>query len=261
MNRETIKNNLQTILIGSEVIVMDEVDSTNDVAKRYLEKDAHDGLVIIANSQSRGKGRLKRSWISVPEVGIYLSVILKPRISPDHIPQLTLLAGVAAVSAVNAFSRTPARLKWPNDILLKGKKLCGVLCEYCPPEENKGGIVMGIGINVNHGPSQFPEDLRNTATSLKIENGEPVDRLALILSVLNHLDQEYEAYLLGGEQQVIKKWADHSDMFGKHILLTQGSSSTGGTAVGLDSLGRLKVLTDDGREQVFDSGEVTLSLP
>ncbi len=260
LDAEKIKNNRKTVLIGSEVLVFDAVDSTNTLAKKYLQQKVQEGLVVIADSQTQGRGRLGRSWHSLPGMGLYLSAVLKPRVAPEHLSQLTLLAGVAAVLTVNEFTSQKVRLKWPNDILINGKKLAGILCEYCVFDNGDTGVILGIGINVNHTASDFPEELRTTATSLLLETGHRIDRLTLTLSLLEHLDQQYQAYLLGGEQGVIRQWAEHTDMFGKKVRITRGRESITGTATGLDSWGNLLLRTETGEEMAFDSGEVSLDL-
>ncbi|MCH8157826.1 MAG: biotin--[acetyl-CoA-carboxylase] ligase [Nitrospinae bacterium] len=253
-----IKNNLDCVLIGSEIVFLPEIDSTNDLVKGYLENNAEEGLVVIAETQTAGKGRFGRTWHSPAEAGIYLSVLLKPRLAPDHLPRLTLMAGVAAVCALNQFSRRRATLKWPNDILIRGKKVCGLLCEHARSSEGTTGVVIGVGINVNHLPGQFPEELKATATSLLIENDAPVERVPLIRSFLNHLDQEYQTYLMDGGQEMLRKWGDNTDLFEKQVTVTRGSDITCGTALRLDESGRLVVRTENGNEESFDSGEVTL---
>ncbi|NIQ01500.1 MAG: biotin--[acetyl-CoA-carboxylase] ligase, partial [Nitrospinaceae bacterium] len=189
-----------------------------------------------------------RSWFSRPGVGIYLSLWLQPPLAPDHLPRLTLLAGLAAVRAVDAYSRGRASLKWPNDVLLNGKKMAGILCEFCETSAGDPGVILGIGINVNHSVEDFPKELRAIATSLRIENGEPVDRTGLILSLLHHLDQEYQAFLVGGEMELAAKWSEHTDMFGQRIALTRGREVLHGTALGLDAWGNLRMRTSEGRE-------------
>ena len=258
LSAEKIKKNLTPLRVGSEILVFDALDSTNDLAKQYLEKDAAEGLVLIAESQTGGRGRMGRSWLSLPGVGLYLSVILKPKIQPQRMPQLPLLAGLATTLAVNEFTRRKTRLKWPNDVLLNGRKLCGILCEYYLASSGEAGVVVGIGINVNHSPQDFPDDLKSSATSLLIETGNPVDRLALVRALIVNLDQQYTAFLDNGEQAVIEKWLQNSDMAGKQITVTQGKSSTRGIALGLDPQGRLLMLSEKGVELAFDSGEVSL---
>ena len=252
-----IKSRSGFTLIGSEILAVEDVDSTNELAKRYFQKAAPEGMVFLAESQNKGKGRAGRTWYSPEKSGIYMSVLLKPDLETIQVPPLTLMAGVATVKAVNEFSRSPAALKWPNDILLNGKKLGGILCELSF-HEDRSAVVIGIGINVNTEKSQFPADLQEMATSLLQANGEPVDRAQLVISLLDNLDREYQTFLKEGTPALAKSWAQHTEMFGKQIRLTHKAKSITGTAQRLDDEGRLVILTEDGKEMAFDSGEVTL---
>lgn len=257
LDAEKIKNGLRPGSIGSEVLVFDAVKSTNDLARRHLEKGAREGLVLIADSQFSGRGRMGRSWISPPGVGVYLSVLLKPRMEPKRLPQLTLLAGLAAALAVNEFTPRKAQLKWPNDVLLNGKKCSGILCEYHSSQNGETGVIVGVGINANHSPADFPEELKPSATSLKIETRNSVDRPALIRALLRHLDREYSAFQLD-EGGIINRWMENTDMFGKSISVARGGSVIQGAAIGLDPQGKLTLLTEKGEELALDSGEVSL---
>ncbi len=233
----------------------DSVESTNDIAKQLAGNSDKDGVVILADSQTQGKGRLGRTWYSEENVGIYLSILLKPALAPEQLAQLTLVAGVVLVQTINEFSRTRAYLKWPNDVLLNGKKVAGILTENY--QENKlSGVILGIGINVNH--ARFPVHLQYIATSMAMENGEIFERLPLITFLLNHLDQEYRTFLSEGVSATVDQWNQNSDMFGKHITMTQGTQTFSGTAMKLDEEGHFVLLTDYGEEIAFDSGEVTL---
>ena len=250
-DQKWIQSQLQAEHIGREVIICNTVGSTNDVAKRL----AKEGAVILADKQSQGKGRLGRTWYSEGNVGIYLSTFLKPSLPPEQMTRITLVAGVALVQAINEFSQTRAYLKWPNDILLNGKKVAGILTENY---QNKtgSGVVLGIGINVNH--AHFPVPLQHIATSMAMENGEIYERLPLITFLLNHLDQEYRSFLNEGVSAIVDQWNQNSDMFGRHVSLTQGTQTFLGTAMKLDEEGQLVIMMDNGEEIAFDSGEVTL---
>ena len=253
-----IKDNLNCVRIGSAVMLLPDIDSTNSLVKKYLLNGADEGLVAVAESQTDGRGRLGRTWHSPPETGVYLSVLLKPHLEPDHFPLFTLLAGVAAVLTINEFSHKRASLKWPNDILVNGKKICGLLCELIQNPGEPNGLIIGIGINANHLAEQFPEDLKNTATSLRIVNGSPVDRVTIIRSLLMNLDREYQTYLTEGNRSVIKKWNLNTDLFGKKVSVNHRSTIITGIAMRLNESGRLVLRKDNGHEEVFDSGEVTL---
>lgn len=257
-----IRKNLNCIRIGSTVKFLSEVDSTNNVVKKYFLNGADEGLVAVAESQTEGRGRMGRIWHSPPETGVYLSVLLKPYLDSDHIPPFALLAGVSAVLTINEFSHQRASLKWPNDILINGKKICGLLCELVQNQREPGtsGLIIGIGINTNHLVEQFPEDLKNIATSLRIENGLPIDRLKVIRSLLINLDQEYQAFLTKGKQPMIEKWSLNSDLFGEKVSVNRGSTIITGTATRLNELGQLILRRDNGHEEALDSGEVTIKM-
>ena len=253
-----IKENLNCVQIGSEILFLPEIDSTNNLVKEYANNNAQEGLVIIAESQTGGRGRMGKFWHSPPETGIYLSILLKPNLKPDHLSFITLLAGVSAISTINEISHQPANLKWPNDILINDKKVCGLLCEMTQEKGNSFSVVIGIGINVNQLPEQFPKDLKKTATSLRIVNGSPINRLTVIQSLLTTLDREYRFFLAEGGHSVIKKWKLNTDLFGKKVSVKRGSVIITGTAMNLDELGRLVLRRDNGHAEVIDSGEVTL---
>jgi len=254
-DQQWIQSQLRGEHIGREMMTYDSVDSTNNTAKRLVGESDKEGTVILADSQTQGKGRLGRAWYSEEKVGIYLSILLKPSLPPEQIAQITLVAGVALVEAINEFSRVRAYLKWPNDILLNGKKVAGILTENFQ-EKKHSGIILGIGINVNH--SRFPVHLQHIATSMAMENGEIYERLPLITFLLNHMDQEYRSFLNEGISNIVSQWNLNSEMFGKHISLTQGTETFIGTAMKLDEEGQLVILMDNGEEIAFDSGEVTL---
>ncbi len=250
-----IENQLETARIGWQIISYDEVDSTNILAKHLLDQGEPEGTAILADCQTQGKGRMGRTWYSQKEMGIYLSLLLKPRLPPERVHQLTLVAALAVADAINAFSTTQATLKWPNDVFIKEKKISGILSKNIASGDHSG-VVIGIGINVNH--SRFPAPIDSLATSLFIENGETTDRKLVIATLLRNFDRQYQAYFDQGMAKVAERWAKNSEMFEKKIQVTRGQESFGGTALRLDSNGRLVVLTETGREVSLDSGEVTL---
>ena len=253
-----VKDNLNCVHIGSDIVFLPEIDSTNNLAKEHAKNNAQEGLVIIAESQTGGRGRMGRFWHSPPETGIYLSILLKPNLKPDQLSFITLLAGVSAISTINEFSHQRGNLKWPNDILINDKKVCGLLCEMTQERGDSFSVVIGIGINVNQVPEQFPEGLKKTATSLRIVNGSPMNRLTVIRSLLTTLDREYQFFLTEGGHSVIKKWRLNTDLFGKKVAVKRGSATITGTAMNLDESGRLVLRRDNGHDEVIDSGEITL---
>ena len=250
-----IRSQVNTELIGREILTYDSVESTNDLAKEMVADWDKEGTVILADSQTLGRGRHGRSWHSEKGLGIYLSTVVIPELPPEHIPQITMVAGVALGQAINQFSQTQAHLKWPNDILLNEKKVAGILTENYQ-DHGHSGVIIGIGVNVNH--SRFPIPLQHIATSMAMENGQSFDRLPLIPALITQLDSEYRSFLEQGLPSTLHQWSQNSEMFGMHLSLTQGDTTHTGTAIKLDEQGRLVVLLDTGEERAFDSGEVTL---
>ena len=232
---------------------LSKTDSTNAEIERSLSAHSlEENLVVIADSQTKGKGRLGRAWHSEPKTGIYISTLIRPNITPEQLPILTLMAGLATVIAVNEFISQPALLKWPNDLLLKGKKIAGILCEY--HSIKNPAVIIGIGINVNQ--VQFPAGLKDIATSLKLEFGEDINRTALIKSLITQLDLQYKKFQNNKVQAILNNWTRNTDLFGKTISLNKGNQIINGEAIRLDNHGRLVILNDSGKEVAFDSGEV-----
>lgn len=235
---------------------LSETDSTNaEISRSLADHPPEEGLIVLADSQTGGKGRLGRIWHSAPGTGIYISSLIRPNLPPEKLPLLTLMAGLAAAIAVNEFTSEPARLKWPNDLLLNGKKIAGVLCEY--HSLKIPAVIIGIGINVNH--NEFPPDIKEIATSLKLETGLETNRTELIKQLVSQLDFQYNELKDNKIEMLIDRWTQHTDLFGKTIALQKGSKSITGKAIRLDHLGRLVIANESGEETALDSGEVSLS--
>jgi BirA family transcriptional regulator, biotin operon repressor / biotin---[acetyl-CoA-carboxylase] ligase len=232
-----------------------ETDSTNAEIIRYLSSHpSEERLIVIADCQTGGKGRSGRVWHSAPGTGIYLSMLIQPNLSPEQLPIVTLMAGLATAIAVNEFIPQPAQLKWPNDLLLNNKKIAGVLCEYHATKIP--AVIIGIGINVNQ--TDFPSDIKDIATSLKLESGIETNRTTLIKQLVTQLDFQYSELKKNKVQALIDNWTHHSDLFGKSISISKGEKSITGKAIRLDPLGRLVILNESGKEIVLDSGEVRI---
>jgi BirA family biotin operon repressor/biotin-[acetyl-CoA-carboxylase] ligase len=259
----TLMNNLADIqqgfhprIIGSRIEIGDQVDSTNEIAKKCIRQGCAEGLVVVADSQTQGKGRAGRSWTSAPEVGIYFSTVIYPE-KKDLLPQITLMSGVASILSIQEFCQAKITLKWPNDILSGNKKLCGILCETCPTANDSPAVVLGIGINVNQ--LTFPDEIQSAATSLKIlNNGASVDRNVLIQSLMRHIDSEYLSLTLpGGTDRLIEKWSNYSDLFGKEITFKVGNTAIRGRAIGLNEAGNLIIASENGDQTAYGAGEIT----
>lgn len=180
------------IVVGREIIVLAETDSTNDLAARAGRAGAAEGLVIFAESQRAGRGRLDRKWISSPGLGLLFSVLLRPILPPAQWPQLTFCAALAVACTVEAFTPSKVRIKWPNDVLADGRKIAGILLET--HQQTAPFVVVGIGLNMLQTAHDFPPDLRDKVTSIAIQNDQPPDRRAVAAELLRTFNQLYHEW-------------------------------------------------------------------
>jgi len=223
-----------------------KVDSTNTVAMRLGEQGEAHGAVVLAEEQTAGRGRAGRSWISEKSLGIHCTVLLRPPIAPAHAPLLTLVAGLAARDAVVEELDALPDIRWPNDLLVNGRKFCGILTEMHAEPDRMHWAVIGIGINVNQ--AKMPAELAEVATSLRIETGKVHSRLELLIRLLRHLDRYYNQFLVEGPVPIVRRFAEVSSYFqGKRVQISTATESFTGTTAGLDSSGVLRVSRDDGR--------------
>jgi BirA family biotin operon repressor/biotin-[acetyl-CoA-carboxylase] ligase len=250
---------LSTERIGARrLICFRETDSTNDVAFKLAEEGAEEGTVVVAESQRRGKGRLGRQWESPPGVNLYCSIILRPPILPYHASQLTFLSAVAVARAVAATTSLQPTIKWPNDVLVGGLKVAGLLNEMSAETEKVNFVVLGIGININMNRSQFPADLRHPATSLAIETGGTVSRIGVTRALLEALDALYGDYLSHGYEPVRAEWLLRSNMVGCQVRVSFHDSEVTGEVTGIDDDGALMLKLPNGRPERILAGDVTI---
>ena len=246
-------------LIGNEILFFPEIDSTNREAHDRARGGAGEGTVILADSQSRGKGRRGRFWESPPGANLYLSIILRPPIFPSHAPQITLLAGVAAARALSAVSGLECLIKWPNDIFLRGKKLGGILAEMEGEGSGVRFIILGIGVNVNSRREDFPVSLGAAATSLHAESGKEISRAAAAAELFRELEKEYTAFIREGfSARLREEWNRLSWINGKRVILTSPEGTLSGRALGLDTDGALLLVDGEGKTRRFIAGDVSL---
>ncbi|ALC17150.1 bifunctional biotin--[acetyl-CoA-carboxylase] synthetase/biotin operon repressor [Desulfuromonas soudanensis] len=251
-----IKSGLDTGIIGSEILYFDELDSTNARARQIGDAGGADGTLVIADRQTAGKGRMGRQWVSPPGVNLYASVLLRPPIPPWQAPQLTFLSAVAVARAIEEISGVRPRVKWPNDVLLDGKKVAGLLNEMNAETEGIRYVILGIGVNLNMGAHQFPADLRYPATSLRLHTGGPVSRLAFVQSLLRHLDALYQKCLSEGFSPVIAAWEGFFDLVGKPVEVDFQDRVVRGVVEGLDDIGALLLRLADGTLERVLAGDV-----
>jgi BirA family biotin operon repressor/biotin-[acetyl-CoA-carboxylase] ligase len=251
---------LQTRFLGTPLHFFTTIDSTNTYAARLARDGAPEGTAVIADSQSGGKGRLGRSWISPPGVNLYLSAILRPAVPAATVPQLNLLAAVAvADTIVQVCGLTPA-IKWPNDVLVGGKKVCGILAEMQTETGVLRSVVLGIGVNLNAPLSAFPEELRDKASSLLLSGGQLVDRPVFAAALLTHLEKLYVLWLEEGFLALRPAWEHHAAwMLGTQIIVAAPEGTVAGTVLGLDSDGALLLQEgNSGTSRRLLAGDVTV---
>ncbi|MDI3481889.1 MAG: BirA family transcriptional regulator [Tepidanaerobacteraceae bacterium] len=242
--------------LGNRIYYFSSIDSTNTQAKKLAQQGAPHGTLVIADEQTGGKGRMGRSWLSPAGEGIWVSVILKPRFMPFDAPKLTILTAVAVVEAIRRETCIPAEIKWPNDILVEGKKVCGILTEMSAELDALNFVVIGIGINVNS--DFFPEEIRDKAISLKMALGETVKRLDIMSCFLERLEYHYNASISQGFESVFEKWRKLCCNLGKPVEIVAGSKVITGIALNIDAQGALMIKKDNGEIEKVLSGDVSL---
>jgi len=253
---ESIQTGLECRLVGSQVRCLDETDSTNLQACRLGDEGEADGLVVIADRQSTGKGRLGRQWESPAGVNLYASILLRPPILPFEAPKLTFLSAVAVCRAITSCTGLQATVKWPNDILLDGAKVAGLLNEMSSETDQVHYVVLGIGVNLNMRADQFPADLRYPATSLAIIAGQPVSRLDFTRTLLREIDALYQVYLEQGSKPIMSAWTELCDLTGKSVQVDCNDLRIEGTMIGLAEDGALLVRDKTGKIEIIYAGDV-----
>lgn len=251
---EVIADGLKTKLLGRKVKYLEKVDSTNNVAKRLAEEGAEEGTIVLAEEQVGGRGRLERSFISPFAQGVWFSLILRPTFLPMEVSKMTLLAAVAITKALHKLGLVESGIKWPNDILVRGRKVVGILTELNASMERINYLVMGIGINTGLSKKTLPKDLKKVVTSFAIEN-IPVRRQVLLQEVLLQLERYYEIAETEGFKPILEEWKVLSVMLGSEVNVVEPNRTFSGMAVDLDDSGNLIVETENGRETVL-AGDV-----
>ncbi len=246
-----IKAGLKTSVIGKAIHYFKETESTNIIA-REIASSVEEGTVVIAESQTGGRGRLGRKWLS-PEGGIWLSIILKPRIQPLYAPRITLLAGVAVAKTIRSIG-LQARIKWPNDVLINGKKVCGILTEIGAEMDMVDYCVVGIGIDANVDTESFPEEFRESSTSLKKELGHEINRVEFVQRLLEEFEILYLKFQNEGFPSILEEWRNMSATIGEWVKITTQTRTVYGEAIGVDNEGALILETSDGQLEKIVAG-------
>ncbi len=256
ITKEELEHQITTKIFGKQIYYKEEIDSTNTEAKRQAMEGAPHGLLILAEQQTMGKGRLGRSWSSPKGTGIWMSLLLKPDFKPEKASMLTLVTALSVTDAIRKGTGLEAWIKWPNDIVVNRKKVCGILTEMNALANQIYYIIVGIGINVN--TKEFPEEIREIATSLQIEKGMTIQRSLLISKVLEELEKNYEQFLQAGDLKfLLEKYNKRLINCHKQVKMIGSSGTFAGTAKGINAKGELLIQTDNGLVEVR-SGEVSV---
>jgi BirA family transcriptional regulator, biotin operon repressor / biotin---[acetyl-CoA-carboxylase] ligase len=248
----------KTKVIGRDIRVFQETTSTNDIIEKLARDGVKEGAVVFAESQTKGRGRLGRKWMSPAGKGLWFSVLLRPDLRPQQATQLTVAAATALVRAVESETGLKAGIKWPNDLLVRGKKIAGILTELNAELDRVKYIVLGIGVDVNQTANEFPADLRKIATSLKAEADAPVSRPELAVAILRELDHDYARVCSGRFAAVADEWESYCTTIGQRVAIRIGDRQVSGRAESLGEDGALILRTDHGHLETIIGGDVTL---
>jgi len=253
---EEIEPHLATRWMGRRMIYLQETDSTNLRAREIGDAGEPEGLVVLADGQSAGRGRLGRRWISPPGLNLYASVLLRPDIGPGEASQLTFLAAAAVARTVAAAGDLRPTVKWPNDVLLDGRKTAGILSEMNAETEKVNYVILGIGVNLNMSADQFPEDLRFPATSVALAAGRPIPRAVFAANLMGQLEELYLVYKQHGFAPVKAAWEEHFDWQGQMVAVENPGGGLTGRVVGIDEVGALLLRMENGTLHQVVAGDV-----
>ncbi len=257
-NEDLLRKSLAGKLIGHKLYYFPQTGSTNDDAFRLGVEGLPEGTVVLADSQTKGKGRMARIWHSPAGSNIYTSLILRPDLQPADAPQISLVAGVAVAELLEQHCSGRVELKWPNDVLIAGKKICGILAQMKTAGEDVDFVVVGIGINVNIRPNQFPMEMRDIVISLSSETGREINRHDLIISLYENFAKWYKKLLQNGFAAIKERWLDLAPMIGHDVQIMFQNEKIIGKALDLADDGSLIILTPDNEKLKISAGDATI---
>jgi len=256
ITQETLSDHLKRNPFIAEAHYFETVGSTNTIACQMALAGAREGEIVVADAQTKGKGRLDRTWQSPPGKNLYISTILRPKIEPAMAPQITLMAGVAVAELFSGCCPGDVSIKWPNDVLIRGRKACGILTEMKAAAGSLDFIILGIGLNINMNREDFEPSLRKTATSLKIETGEDHDRLDMLSKQFDLIEKWYKVFLNAGFPGLRDAWLRYADIPGKRIKVVYKDEFQTGVVTGIDDDGTILMQREDGVAERVIAGDV-----
>lgn len=257
---DLVKDRLRARLFGKQIFTFERLASTNDFAKRLAKGGRNVGTIVIAEEQTRGRGRQSRPWHSPPGTGLWLTLILSPTIKRSDLGLIPLLSGVSVAQTLEQFGFQPS-LKWPNDVLINGKKVCGILGESEFRYNELDVLIVGIGINVNQTATDLPNDIRDTATSLRQASGNPVDRLSLLISLIENFERNHSIFSNDRREALLEEWRKRCPFFGQNITVRNDQIYISGIFEAVDINGQLRLRTNDGNVEIVNAGEPLMNGP
>jgi BirA family biotin operon repressor/biotin-[acetyl-CoA-carboxylase] ligase len=258
IDEKILQKSLSDGLIGQNVIYLKTVGSTNEHAFGLAARGAPEGTVVLADEQRKGRGRLQRVWQSPPGRNIYTSVVLRPPFKAAVAPRITLMAGVAVADCLGEYVTEGVSLKWPNDVLIGGRKVCGILTEMKAIGDQVDFVIVGIGLNVNMRREEFDREIRSRATSVLEETGAAASRQDLAVRLYRSLEKWYKTLLEGGFPPVRERWLACAGIQGKKIRTGPGEDAQHGEVLGVDEDGALLIADDHGRRQRVITGDIVI---
>lgn len=251
---DEIGYNLNTKIFAKKIISFSSTTSTNDVAYKLAEQGQDEGALVVAEEQSRGRGRMERKWLSPPGVGIYASLILRPKITPIEAGKITLMGAVSIAKIIRKLYGITALIKWPNDVFIENEKICGILTEMNAEQDLIKFVILGMGVNVNNDAAQIPPG----ATSLKIQTGRQINRIEFFQNVLEELEAHYVKIIHREFDFIIDEWRNLSLTLGRRVKIKRESKNIEGQAMDIDENGALIIRDDFGFSHHILSGDVQI---
>lgn len=250
---------IKTPVIGNKIILLDQVESTNLTLKQWALAGAEEGMVVVAREQSAGRGRGHRVWFSPRRSGLYLSILLRPALTAEQSGVLSLMLTLAVVKAIRSAARVSATIKWPNDVMIEGRKACGILVENLLSHQMLTFAIAGIGINVNQEVADFPLALRMNSISLSMASGRPIDADEVLLALLRQINLLYPNLAdLEMRQKWVRTWQQYCHHMNQPVAITRGLERTEGVFQGINNWGAALVELETSETVIFESGEFSL---
>lgn len=256
VSENTIMWGLETKWLGKNIIHKESLDSTQTLAHQLALDGAKHGTIVVADEQTKARGRVSRKWFSPKGKSISMSLILRPNILPYLAPQLTLLTATVLANTLDQHCHVTPQIKWPNDILLNGKKVAGILTEMQAEQDTVLHVIIGIGMNINHDVNEIPEEIQHRATSLKIETGKEWAIVPIIQQILQMFEEKYDQYLISGFKDVKETWENYGFKINERLKITTGKETWEAIFRGIGEDGALLAEKSDGKIEKIYSAEI-----